>query len=255
MACPNGITMDDRGDLYVVNFNNPLILRITPDGEVSEFASIPGAGGNGHIAFARGGFYVTQFRGHALFRVSREGEVRRLAGDGTRGVVDGGSGEARFSYPNGIAVAPLGNVIWVNDLVGPYASGEPTSMVLRRIRLVTLADVLDSPLADADPADHATIVEETYRAYRASRPEDDTRGDAVSAGYRFLSTRRVGAGLSLFRLNAESHPDDASAQYHLGEAYRFTGQPEEAARQYRRTLELDPEFPQAVQRLEMVTGG
>ena len=64
-----------------------------------------------------------------------------------------------------------------------------------------------------------------------------------------------GAGLSLFRLNAESHPDDASAQYHLGEAYRFTGQPEEAARQYRRTLDLDPEFPQAAQRLEMVTGG
>ena len=27
MACPNGITFDDRGDLYVVNFNNTKILR------------------------------------------------------------------------------------------------------------------------------------------------------------------------------------------------------------------------------------
>lgn len=57
LSCPNGITIDDRGDLYVVNFNNAHVVRITPDGEASRFTQIPGGGGNGHITFARGGFY------------------------------------------------------------------------------------------------------------------------------------------------------------------------------------------------------
>ncbi len=34
----------------------PKVVRVTPEGEATEFADVPGAGGNGHIAFARGGF-------------------------------------------------------------------------------------------------------------------------------------------------------------------------------------------------------
>ena len=56
MACPNGITFEDRRDLYVVSFNKTKIVPVTPDGRVTEFADVPGAGGNGHIAFAPGAF-------------------------------------------------------------------------------------------------------------------------------------------------------------------------------------------------------
>lgn len=255
MACPNGIVQDDRGDFYVVNFSSPRILRITPDGEVEEFAQIPGAGGLGHITFARGGFFITQFRGHGVFRLSRDGEATRIAGDGTRAVVDGPAGEARLSFPNGIAAAPSGNVLWVNDLVGPQGAGEPTTIALRRIRLVTLTDVMAAAVDAAEAGDHPRVVRETWAAYREAKPWDDVRGDAVTVAYRFLSSGRIAGAMALFELNAETHAEDPSSNYHLGEAYRYTGQPGRAAEQYERTLELDPDFPQAAERLALVRNG
>ena len=255
LACPNGITRDDRGDLYVVSFNGPDVVRITPDGSVHPFAQITGAGGNGHITFARGGFYVTQFRGHTVYRVSRDGAVTRIAGDGVREVRDGPADVARFSFPNGVAAGGAsGNVLWVNDLVGPYNGGQPTEMVLRRIRLVTLADVLAAELGATEPARADATVRATYEAYARAKPWDDTRADAVGEGYRLLSTGSSRAALTLFELNAERHHDDPAAAFHLGEALRFTGQPARAARQYRRALELDPEYAQARARLALVEG-
>jgi sugar lactone lactonase YvrE len=254
MACPNGITRDDRGDFYVVSFNSPDLVRITPDGTVHPFTQVTGAGGNGHITFARGGFFLTQFRGHAVYRVSRTGEVTKIAGDGVREVRDGTTDQARFSFPNGIAVGSGGNVLWVNDLVGPYNEGAPTQMVLRRIRLVTLTDMLTGALAEVDPARGPGIVREVYAAYATAKPWDDTRGDAVSHGYRLLSTGQAATALALFLLNAERYASDAAAAYHLGEAYRFTGQPAQAATQYRQALELDPHHAQASQRLSLVEG-
>ncbi len=59
--------------------------------------------------------------------------------------------------------------------------------------------------------------------------------------------------LALFRLNAEDHPGDATSQYQLGEAYRFTGQPDQAAAQYRKTLAIDPDHALAKNRLAAVT--
>ncbi len=252
LACPNGIVRDDRGDFYVVNFNSPAIVRITPDGTVHPFATIPGAGGNGHITFARGSFFVTQFRGHALYRLSRDGHPTLLAGDGSREVRDGIADSARFSYPNGIAAAPGGNVLWVNDLVGPYNRREPSTIVLRRIRLVTLADVLERAVAASEPSHRAEAVREAYDAYVEAKPGDDTRGDAVTMGFRLLGTGSAGAALALFERNVERHPDDPGANYSLGEAYRYTGQAEKAAQRYERTLTLDPKHAQAAQRLKLV---
>jgi hypothetical protein len=254
LACPNGIVRDDEGDFYVVNFNSPDVVRITSDGTVHPFTQVTGAGGNGHITFARGGFFITQFRGHAVYRVSRDGAATRIAGDGVREVRDGTADQARFSFPNGIAAGARGNVLWVNDLVGPYNGGEPTQIVLRRIRLVTLADVVSNELAGIDASGADSVVREVYEAYTEAKPWDDTRGDAIFKAYQLLSTGGITAALALFGANAERHAEDSSSAYHLGEAYRFTGQPERAAAQYRRVLKLDPEYPQAAERLKLVEG-
>jgi len=228
-ACPNGITFDDRGDLWVVNFNNPEVVRVTPDGTAHSAARITGAGGNGHIAFARGGFYVTQFRGNRIFRLERDGSVRPLAGTGRPGGADGPALEATFTRPNGIAAGPSGNVLWVNDLVeGAALRPGPSRVVLREIRLLSLADVLARVPAEAG----AEGLESAYRRYRARRPGEETSSSAIAQAYAFLSGGRVGDGVTLLRLNAESHPDEAAAQFHLGEGYRYTGRAPEAAAQY-----------------------
>jgi len=252
MACPNGITFDDRGDLYVVSFNNTKVLRITPDGSVSEVADIPGAGGNGHVTFTRGALFVTKFRGNQIFRVQRDGTVSVVAGTSAAGEADGPALDATFTRPNGIAASPSGTELWVNDLQEGQGLGQGVSVVrMRRIRLVSLADVLTGLPADAD----GDAIERSYRAFHDSRPGDDSSAGAIALGYQWLSAGRVGAGVTLFRLNAETFSDDPNAQFHLGEAFRYTGRPREAAAQYRRVLQLDPEHPTAAARLAQVTSG
>ncbi|MEZ4411760.1 MAG: tetratricopeptide repeat protein [Gemmatimonadales bacterium] len=248
-ACPNGITRDDQGDFFVVNFSNTTIVRVTPGGMASVFADVPGAGGNGHIVYARGGFYVTKLRGHQVFRVERDGTVSVVAGTGVQGQSDGPATTALMSQPNGIAVSPSGQELWVNELVsGGGVTGGAARSVLRRIRLVSMTDVLSTTTAGDGS------VEAAYLAYRTARPNEETSASAIAVGYQFLQTGRIQDALAVFRLNATDFPDDPTSQYQLGEAYRFTGQPEQAAAQYRTTLRLDPNYPQAAARLKAVGG-
>lgn len=76
----------------------------------------------------------------------------------------------------------------------------------------------------------------------------------ASTGYQFLQTRRIQDALAIFRLNATDHPDDATSQYQLGETFRFTGQLDQSAVQYEKTLRLDPKHPLAGERLKAVKG-
>lgn len=252
LACPNGITFDDRGDLYVVSFNNTKVVRVAPDGSVTEIAEIPGAGGNGHVTFAAGALYVTKFRGNRIFRVLRDGTWSVVAGTGEPGEADGPALEATFTRPNGIDAGPGGKELWINDLTTGPGLGLGVNVVsLRRLRLVALSDVLAGLSADAD----ATELERAYAAYHASRPGLDTSRDAIALGYQWMTVGRVGQGMRLFALNAASYPDDANAQFHYGESFRYTGQPERAAVQYRLVLELQPDHPTARAMLAAVSGG
>jgi len=251
MACPNGITFDDRGDLYVVNFNNTKILRVTPDGAVTEFADVPGAGGNGHITFTRGAFFVTKLRGNQVFRVQRNGEYAVLAGTGVAGEGDGPALDATFTRPNGIATGPSGSTLWVNDLSQGQGLGLGVSVVsLRRIRVVALADVLLALGPTAGPDQIRTA----YASYHTARKGEDSSAGAIALGYQWLSGGRVAEAVTLFQLNAESFSDDANAQFHFGEAYRYTGRPAQAAEQYRKVLALNPAHPSAAARLSEVSG-
>lgn len=250
MACPNGITFDDRGDLYVVNFNNPSVLRVTPDGTVHPFTDVPGNAGNGHIVFTRGAFFVTKLRGNQVFRVQRDGSWAALAGTGEAGEADGPALQATLTRPNGIGASPNGDVLWVNDLVEGPGLGRGVSVVaLRRIRLMSLADALLAVAPDAG----ADALRAAYSAYRDARPGEDSSASAIALGYQWLSSGRALDAVTVFELNAASFPDDATSQFQLGEAFRYTGQPERAAAQYRRALELDPDHPAARSRLAQVS--
>lgn len=252
LDCPNGITFDDRGDLYVVSFSTTAIARITPAGTMTKFMDLPGGAGNGHITFARGGFYVTKFGANEVFRVSRDGSYRMISGAEEAGEADGPGSMARHTRPNGIAMDPNGRVLWVNDLVSGTTLGVgPSTVAMRRIRLVSLLDVLGNVPAEAG----VDGVKRAYATYRKARPDEDTSRGAISVAFRWLSSGRAPAGVALLELNAASFPDDVSSQYNLGEAYRYTGRKDEALRQYRRTLQLDPDNAQARARVDQVGGG
>ena len=246
-ACPNGIVIGDDDHLYVTNFNNLDIVRISPAGEATRFVTVPGGAGNAHIASAKGFLYVTKIIANRVVKISGEGTITPLAGTGAPGHDDGPAPEATFFRPNGIAASPQGDRLYVNTMIGEYSQPVASRLTVRTIDLVTLTGVLDEAMA-AGGLDAAAAA---YARYRADpvRGKENTAGEMIAYGYRFLSAIKVPEALRFFGLNAESYPDNPAAQFHFGEAYRYIGQTDQAIAQYRKVLTLDAGHANAAARL------
>jgi sugar lactone lactonase YvrE len=126
---PNGVTLDSAGNIYVADFDNHAIRRVTPDGVVTTFAGRPGVAGyaDGPGADARfthpfntafdgaGNLYVADGATQTIRKIDSAGNVTTLAGSpGQEGSNDGTGMTARFDYPHGVVVDPAGNV-YVSD--------------------------------------------------------------------------------------------------------------------------------------------
>ncbi len=77
LKCPNGLVIDDEDNIYLANFSDGALIKITPDGIPSLFATIPG-GNNGHVSFANNRLYVVSRGGHQIYEVALEGTVGSL---------------------------------------------------------------------------------------------------------------------------------------------------------------------------------
>lgn len=124
---PYFMAEDADGNLYVSDFENHRIRKITPEGVVSTFAgSTEGhADGMGSVAQFNnpaglavdvdGNVYVADRANHVIRKISPEGEVTTVAGvAGESGVQNGLGTEARFNEPNGMVMDNEGN-LYVSD--------------------------------------------------------------------------------------------------------------------------------------------
>lgn len=249
--CPNGLTFDSDGNLYTVSFSNSHIVKITPEGTASRLATLS-PGGNAHIAFTRGALFVTRIRNQQIDRVTLAGDSETIAGTGEPGAKDGPAREATFATPNGIAVSPGGDVLYVNTLVGEWQSAKKGAMRVREIDLVTLAEVLHA----AYESGGVEAMERAYRTYKddPARASEHTLAEVSTLAFRFLNQRDVSSALTLFQLNAESYPDDWRAHGNLGFAYSIIGQREAAIEAYERSLALNPDNAAARARLAALKG-
>jgi len=120
---PAGIVVDASGNVYVADYNNHRIRKITSAGVVTTLAGSGTAGfanGTGTAAQfnvpvdiavdASGNMYVADELNHRIRKITSAGVVTTLAGSGTEGFADGTGTAARFNYPAGIAVDVSGNV-------------------------------------------------------------------------------------------------------------------------------------------------
>ena len=91
----------------------------------------------------------------------------------------------------------------------------------------------------------AGTVEDALRRYREYRRNPrhryaDNEEDLNGLGYELLEARRFDAAIAILELNAREYPRSANVYDSLGEAYMLAGQKEQAVRNYRKLLELDP---------------
>lgn len=123
---PVTVQVDEDGFLYVGDYNNHTIRKITPAGDVSTLAGLADVAGtrNGPVAEARfnhphtclpdgqGNVYVADLGNYAVRKISTEGIVSTFAGlPGSSGTNDGTGTFARFAGPWGLAFEPTGNLL------------------------------------------------------------------------------------------------------------------------------------------------
>ncbi len=120
---PVGMAVDASGNLFVADYINHLIRKITPAGVVTTFAGSgspaltdgtgAGASFNGPFALvfdAAGNLIVADYLNHAIRKITPAGVVSTIAGNGTAGFADATGSAARFNRPAGMAIDALGNI-------------------------------------------------------------------------------------------------------------------------------------------------
>ena len=122
-AYPNHLAADAAGNVFVADWGNNRIRKVTPGGAVTTFAGSGAAGGadgtgtaasfdgpRGIAIDASGTLYVAESWGHRIRKITPETVVTTVAGNGDPGYVDAQGANARFWYPSGIAVDGDGNL-------------------------------------------------------------------------------------------------------------------------------------------------
>lgn len=123
---PGGVTIDQQGNLYIIDRGNFRIRKITPAGEVSTVAGsgVQGDkdGNSGEAQFNLdtrdiaiddlGNLYLSDR--DRIRKINPEGIVSTIAGS-TSGYNDGDGTSAKFNFPNGLGIDTQGK-IYVADL-------------------------------------------------------------------------------------------------------------------------------------------
>ncbi|MFL9889137.1 NHL repeat-containing protein [Paraburkholderia agricolaris] len=125
---PAGVALDSSGNVYVADFGNNEIRKITPAGLVSTFAgsgALGSANGMGNTASfnhpggvavdANDNVYVADLGNNEIRKITAAGVVSTIAGSTTPGHADGMGSSASFNSPWGVAVDASGN-IYVADV-------------------------------------------------------------------------------------------------------------------------------------------
>jgi sugar lactone lactonase YvrE len=144
---PLGISADAAGNIYVADYQNHTIRKISTGGAVTTLAGSPGVGGNADgtgnaarfaypyavAADSNGMIYVADTGNYTVRAITPAGVVTTLAGSaGMSGAVDGTGAAARFGFLAAIAADGHGNL---------YVADGPT------IRKVTTPDGIVTTLA------------------------------------------------------------------------------------------------------------
>ncbi|MFD8232973.1 RICIN domain-containing protein [Streptomyces sp. NPDC059696] len=146
---PTGVAVDSGGTLYVSEYHNNRVRKITTDGRISTFVGTGavGAGGDGGPAVSAqlnrphalavdgtGALYIADYANHRVRKVTADGKISTVAGAGASGFSgdDGPATAARLNGPVGVAVDSAGDLYiadYGNHRVRRVAADEKISTV------------------------------------------------------------------------------------------------------------------------------
>jgi sugar lactone lactonase YvrE len=111
---PSGVAVDGAGNVFVAESENFAIRKITPEGVVTTLADPAGLFYHPEdvAADGAGNLFVADKSSHTILKLTPAGVVTTFAGTkGSSGYADGTGADARFSYPQAVAVDGAGNVL------------------------------------------------------------------------------------------------------------------------------------------------
>jgi hypothetical protein len=219
---PVGVAVDTAGNVFVADFSNHTIRKVTSAGVVTTLAGSAGSFGStdatgsaarfknpwGVTVDTAGNVFVGDYTNHLIRKVTSAGVVTTLAGTaGSSGSTDATGSAARFKQPIGVAVDTAGN-IFVAD------NGNHT------IRKVTSAGVVTTL---AGSAGSFGSTDATGSAARFVFPRDvavDTAGNVFVTDTGNLTIRKVtSAGLVTTEAGLAGNTGSNNG---LGSAARFS---------------------------------
>ena len=181
---PYGLALDSAGNVYVADFGNQRVRRISPEGVITTVAgtgrkasSPDGAAPTDtsllsprNVAVdAAGNLYIAEFEGHRVRKLTPDGKLSTVAGTGVAGWSGDGNRApaAQLNYPAGMAFDRAGALYFAdsgNNVVRKLYADGTIGTVLGRNPGTTLY----TPLAVAvDPAGTLYVGDSTFvvRAY------------------------------------------------------------------------------------------
>lgn len=106
---PLGVTVDAAGNVYVADYINSALRKITAAGVVTTLTSVSNI--FGVTVDATGNIYCAQYGSQLVSKYSSTGVYSIIAGQGgISGTIDGTGAAATFNFPAGITVDATGNL-------------------------------------------------------------------------------------------------------------------------------------------------
>lgn len=165
LAAPHGLVFDRLGNMYIPDYSNNRIRKISPDGIISTYA---GTGtrattGDGGPALAAdlnapwevainydGELFVSERMGHRVRKIALDGSIDSVVGTGVAGFAgDGGPAvEAQLRFPHGISLDAAGTLYITEN--GNHRVRAVLGMVEVDRSAPSILPLLDGPLGDND---------------------------------------------------------------------------------------------------------